>query len=75
MTWVATEVGSDHALRAWLRRGARQTSRRALAYRSAVDHEETATHDLQHHLYALIQPCQERSRVVFVPHGVVPPLP
>jgi hypothetical protein len=52
ITWVAKEVGSDHAPRTWFGRGARQTSRRALAYRSAVDREETAAHDLQHH-YAL----------------------
>jgi hypothetical protein len=59
MTWVAAEVESEHALRAWFGAGARERDGAYLAYRSAVDREETAAHDLQR-LYALTQPSQER---------------
>jgi hypothetical protein len=59
MTWVAAEVESDYALRAWLDAGALQGADAYLAYRAAVDREEAAARDLQR-LYALTQPCQER---------------
>jgi hypothetical protein len=58
MTWVAAELESENALRAWFK-GA--TSHRAayFAYRAADDREEAAARDLQR-LSELTQPCQER---------------
>jgi hypothetical protein len=59
MTWVAAEVESEHALRAWFDAGAPQGAGAYLAYRAAVDREEAAARDLQR-LSDLTQPCQER---------------
>jgi hypothetical protein len=59
MTWVAAEVESEHALRAWFDAGAPQAAGAYLAYRAAVDREEAAARDLQR-LSDLTQPCQER---------------
>ncbi len=59
MTWVAAEVQSEHALRAWFGAGPRQAAGAYLAYRAAVDREEAAARDLQR-LSELTQPCQER---------------
>jgi hypothetical protein len=59
MTWVATEVESEHALRAWFDAGAQQGAGAYLAYRAAVEREEAAARDLQR-LCELTQPYQER---------------
>jgi hypothetical protein len=59
MTWVAAEVESEYALRAWFDAGAPQTAGAYLAYRAAADREEAAARDLQR-LSELTQPCQER---------------
>ena len=58
MTWVAAEVESAHALRAWFDAGAPQGAGTYLVYRAAVDREEAAARDLQR-LSDLTQPCQE----------------
>jgi hypothetical protein len=59
MTWVAAEVESEYALRAWFDAGARQGAGAYRAYRAAVDREEAAARDLQR-LYELTQPFQEQ---------------
>jgi hypothetical protein len=59
MTWVAAEVESEHALRAWFDAGATQGAGAYLAYRAAVDREEAAARDLQR-LSELTQPYHER---------------
>jgi hypothetical protein len=59
MSWVAAEVESEHALRAWFDAGVAQSANAFLAYRAAVDREEAAARDLQR-LSDLTQPCQER---------------
>jgi hypothetical protein len=59
MTWVAAEVDSEHALHAWFEAGAPQGAGAYLAYRAAVDREETAARDLRR-LCELSQPCQEQ---------------
>jgi hypothetical protein len=59
MTWVAAEVESEYALRAWFDEGASQPADAYLAYRAAVDREEAAARDLQR-LSDLTQPCVER---------------
>lgn len=59
MAWVAAEVDSQHALRAWYDAGRPQGAGAYLAYRAAVDREEAAARDLQR-LSELTQPCQER---------------
>ena len=59
MTWVAAEVDSEHALRAWFDANAPQGAGAYLAYRAAIDREEAAARDLQR-LSELTQPCQER---------------
>ena len=58
MTWVAAEVESEYALRAWFDAGAPYGAGAYLAYRAAVDREEAAARDLQR-LSDLTQPCQE----------------
>ena len=59
MTWVAAEVDSEHALRAWFDGDALEGVGTYLAYRAAVDREEAAARDLQR-LSELTRPCQER---------------
>ncbi len=59
MTWVAAEVDSEHALRAWFEGGASHRAAAYLAYRAAADREEAAARDLQR-LSELTQPYQER---------------
>jgi hypothetical protein len=59
LTWVAAEIESEHALRAWFDADARQRAGAYLAYRGAVDREEAAARDLQR-LYVLTQPSEER---------------
>ena len=59
MTWVAAEVDSEHALRAWFDADAPGGAVAYLAYRAAVDREEAAAHDLQR-LSELTRPCQKR---------------
>ena len=59
MTWVATEVESEQALRAWFEGDTPNRAAAYLAYRAAVDREEAAARDLQR-LSELTQPCQER---------------
>jgi hypothetical protein len=59
MTWVAAEVESEHALRAWFDTGAPHDADAYLAYRTALDREEAAAHDLQR-LCDLTQPYQAR---------------
>jgi hypothetical protein len=58
MNWVAAEVESEHALRAWFDADATQGADAYLAYRAAVDREEAAARDLQR-LSDLTQPCQD----------------
>ena len=59
MTWVAAEVESEYALRAWFDGGAPQGADAYLTYRAAVDREEAAARDLQR-LSELTQPSQKR---------------
>jgi hypothetical protein len=59
MTWVAAEVESEHALRAWFKGAASHRAAAYLAYRAAAAREETAAGDLQR-LCELTQPYQER---------------
>jgi hypothetical protein len=59
MTWVAAEVDSEHALRAWFNAGTPEGASAYLAYRAAVDREEAAARDLQR-LSELTQPYQDR---------------
>jgi hypothetical protein len=59
MTWVAGEVESEQALRAWFKGAASHRAAAYLAYRAAVDREEAAARDLQR-LCELTQPSQER---------------
>jgi hypothetical protein len=59
MTWIAAEVESEHALRAWIEAVRSHRVAAYLAYRAAVDREEAAARDLQR-LYELTQPYQER---------------
>ena len=59
MTWVAAEVDSEHALRAWFDAATPEGGDAYLAYRAAVDREEAAARDLQR-LSDLTQPYQER---------------
>jgi hypothetical protein len=47
MTWVAEEVESEHALRAWFGAAAAECAAAYLAYRAAIDREEAAARDLQ----------------------------
>jgi hypothetical protein len=58
MTWVAAEIESEQALRAWFT-GAASHSAAYVAYRAAVDREEAAARDLQR-LSELTLPYQER---------------
>ena len=59
MTWVAAEVDSEQALRAWFDAAAPQGPGAYAAYRAAVDREEAAARDLQR-LSELTQPYEER---------------
>ncbi|HEY3945386.1 MAG TPA: hypothetical protein VGL78_09180 [Solirubrobacteraceae bacterium] len=59
MTWVAAEVDSEPALRAWLEGAASHRAAAYLAYRAAADREEEAARDLQR-LCELTQPYQEQ---------------
>jgi len=59
MTWIAAEIDSEHALRAWLEAAPRVGAAAYVAYRAAVDREEAAARDLER-LHALTRPCQER---------------
>jgi hypothetical protein len=58
MTWIATEVDAEHALRAWYEAAAPDHAAAYLAYRAAVDREEAAARDLER-LHALTHNCQE----------------
>ena len=58
MTWMAAEVESEHALRAWFN-GAVPGPAAYAAYRAAVDREEAASQDLQR-LHAPTRPYQEQ---------------
>jgi hypothetical protein len=58
LTWVAAEVESEQALRAWFDAGLRQRAGAYLAYRAAVDREQAAARDLQR-LSELTHSCQE----------------
>ena len=58
MNWVATEVESEHALRAWFEATAANRGAAYLAYQGAIDREEAAARDL-HRLCELIQPQPE----------------
>jgi hypothetical protein len=59
MTWLAAEVESGHALRAWFKGPEADRAAAYLLYRAAVDREEAAARDLER-LCELIQPYQER---------------
>jgi hypothetical protein len=59
MTWVAAEVESEHALRAWFKGAASHRAAAYLAYRAAVDREEATARDLER-LGELTRPYQER---------------
>jgi hypothetical protein len=58
MTWVAAEVESEHAMRAWFDGDAPNRAAAYLAYNAAADREEAAANDLQR-LCELTQPYQE----------------
>ena len=47
MTWVAAEVESEHAMRAWSEGDAPNRAAAYLAYNAALDREEAAANDLQ----------------------------
>jgi hypothetical protein len=55
MNWVATEVESERALRAWFEATAANRGTAYVAFQGAVDREEAAARDLQR-LCELIQP-------------------
>jgi hypothetical protein len=57
VTWVAAEVESEHALRAWFDAGVPHGAGAYIAYRAAVDREDAAARDLQR-LSELTQPYQ-----------------
>ncbi len=59
MAWVAAEVDSEHALRAWFDAATPEGADAYLAYCAAADREEAAARDLQR-LSELTQPYQER---------------
>jgi hypothetical protein len=59
MTWVAAEVESERALRAWFEGPEADRAAAYLVYHSAVDREEAAARDLQR-LCELIEPYQSR---------------
>ena len=59
MTWVAAEIESGYALRAWVDAAPAEGTGAYLAYRAAIDREEAAAHDLQR-LSELTQPYQEQ---------------
>ena len=59
LTWVAAEIESEDALRAWFGAVAPQRVGAYLAYGAAVDREKAAARDLQR-LYALTQACHAR---------------
>ena len=59
MTWVAAEVGSEQALRAWFEADTPNRAAAYLTYRAAIDREEAAARDLQR-LSELTRACQER---------------
>jgi hypothetical protein len=58
LTWVAAEVESEQALRAWFDAGAPEREGAYLAYRAAVDREQAAARDL-HRLSDLTHSCRE----------------
>jgi hypothetical protein len=59
MTWIAAEIQSGYALRAWVDAAAPQGADAYLAYHAAVDREEAAARDLQR-LSELTQPYQDQ---------------
>ena len=59
MTWLAAEIDSEHALRAWFNVGPPQEAGANHAYPAAVDRGEAAAGDLQR-VAELTQPCQDR---------------
>jgi hypothetical protein len=59
MTWVAAEVESGHALRAWFEGAPSRRTAAFVTYRAAVDREEAAARDLQR-LFELTRPYQDR---------------
>ena len=59
MTWIAAEVESEHALRAWSETIGSHRVAAYLAYRAAVDREEAAARDLQR-LCELTRPYHEQ---------------
>ena len=59
MTWVAAEIESEQALRAWFDAGTSQRAGAYLVYRAAADREQAAACDLQR-LSELTRPYQER---------------
>ena len=59
MTWIATELESEHALVTWFEAAAPISAGAYLAYRAAVDREEAAARDLQR-LSELTWPYQEQ---------------
>ncbi len=59
LTWIAAEVESEDALRAWFKAAAPSRPAAYLAYRAAAGREEAAARDLQR-LSELTQPYQER---------------
>lgn len=59
MTWLAAEIESEHALRAWCAAPAPQDTAAYLTYRAAADREEAAAADPQR-LCEPTGPCQEQ---------------
>jgi FAD/FMN-containing dehydrogenase len=59
MTWVAAEVESEDALRAWRNGAPADHAAAYLVYRAAADREEAAARDLER-LCELTRPYQKR---------------
>ena len=59
MTWVAAEVESGQALRAWFDSTGPEDASTYRTYRAAFDREDAAARELQR-LSQLTQPCEER---------------
>jgi hypothetical protein len=59
MTWVAAEIESGYALRAWVDASPPEGAGAYLAYRAAIDREDAAARDLQR-LSELTHPYQEQ---------------
>jgi hypothetical protein len=58
LTWIAAEVESEHALRAWIEGARRSGAVAYAAYCTAIDREEEAARDLER-LCELVRPHEQ----------------